>query len=642
MEDLVTKFYSTIPRQRTDANLVVEVHSILERLYDLLIQPLSEQAIFKHLNPKATIVFVPDKILYRVPFALLRDRTTQKYLFQLHPIAIAPSLRVLQHCEQRLRTLERFPLKPEGCILAVGNPSYETNLLPGTGEELEHLRSCFPNQVKTLEKEEATRGNFLELVEEACCSKEEYVFALIHLGVHGHWSKTSHVHKTGSLQFAKILQHSDISSSDTSEGLERGFGSDAAVSHDVERYGSTFGELGVVTRSAGYRSSAADDMLPSEDIVKSGFQWRTRLVVLSACNSSRGQDYSDGEVNLPRALMIAGVPAAVVSQWEIGDSSSPALMKAFYENLKYGKDVASALQSAMIQLSSDQLESENGIFGWGPFLIWGLPTVHLPEELWTESARQALAAKQQAESLRCLLDHFVDDNVRKMLFNEVLKVYTFLDEYSATNAHCALRQEVVNDAIFAVENLLGLLIRSDPRVSSVVIALAEEIYMVVPFEHLERIELGLEKRSENAKFMPVFRQHIMYTQATKGRHQRALDYAEKLIQISQGAKEQFIFRQERAVTWRLMGKHEDAHKEFDDILLANGETYELLIQTSYLKHLMEDKRGALEYALRAKKFLECHHELSTTSGYGAFTLGFKALPNDYRQWLWNVDESIGN
>jgi CHAT domain-containing protein len=51
--------------------------------------------------------------------------------------------------------------------------------------------------------------------------------------------------------------------------------------------------------------------------------------------------------------MIAGVPAAVVSQWQIGDSASktPRLMRAFYENLKYGKDVATALQSAMIELS---------------------------------------------------------------------------------------------------------------------------------------------------------------------------------------------------------------------------------------------------------------------------------------------------
>lgn len=56
------------------------------------------------------------------------------------------------------------------------------------------------------------------------------------------------------------------------------------------RPASAFGEVGAVTRAPdGYRSSAAGDMLSSEDIIKGGFQWRTRLVVLSACNSLRGQ-----------------------------------------------------------------------------------------------------------------------------------------------------------------------------------------------------------------------------------------------------------------------------------------------------------------------------------------------------------------
>lgn len=150
-------------------------------------------------------------MLYRVPFALLRDKKTQKYLFQLHPIAIAPSLRVLQHCERRVRDLESFPLKPEGCILAVGNAADESNRLPGTAKELEHLRSCFPGRVKTLVEDEATRAKFLELVEEACHSKEGHVFACIHLGVHGHWNEIndgSLQHKTGSLRFSRPSNHS--------------------------------------------------------------------------------------------------------------------------------------------------------------------------------------------------------------------------------------------------------------------------------------------------------------------------------------------------------------------------------------------------------------------------------------------------
>lgn len=59
---------------------------------------------------------------------------------------------------------------------------------------------------------------------------------------------------------------------------------------DEIRHASSFGEVGAITRApSDYRSSAAEDMLPSEDIINGGFQWRTRLVVLSACNSLRGQ-----------------------------------------------------------------------------------------------------------------------------------------------------------------------------------------------------------------------------------------------------------------------------------------------------------------------------------------------------------------
>ena len=140
--------------------------------------------------------------LCRVPFALLRDKNTKKYLFELHTISIAPSLRVLKHCARRRDDLQSFPLKQE-CILAVGNPAYAEakDLLPGTGTELMHLRECFQGRLKSLEAHEATRANFLELVKEASFSEDGHVFALMHLGVHGHWSEKKS-HKTGSLEFA--------------------------------------------------------------------------------------------------------------------------------------------------------------------------------------------------------------------------------------------------------------------------------------------------------------------------------------------------------------------------------------------------------------------------------------------------------
>jgi hypothetical protein len=213
------------------------------------------------------------------------------------------------------------------------------------------------------------------------------------------------------------------------------------------------------------------------------------------------QDFSDGEVNLPRALMIAGVPAAVVSQWKIGDSVSPKLIESLYENLRCGQDVATALQSAMSQYSNSESKSANNIFEWGPFLIWGLPTVELPKELWTENARKTLPARQHSELLRCDLDDLVDRNAKVKHFKDLKAVDCLLASASCNEP--ALEMEAIIDAIIGVEQLLSTF-SHDHGFADVVIALAEEFYaLILPLDQLKRVEIELEKRSTE-KFMQVF------------------------------------------------------------------------------------------------------------------------------------------
>jgi len=135
----------------------------------------------------------------------------------------------------------------------------------------------------------------------------------------------------------------------------------------------------------------------------------------------------------------------------------------------------------------------------------------------------------------------------------------------------------------------------------------------------------------------------MFAQAMKGSHQKALECVDWMIAYWQnrglpydGLRLQAC-RQERAVIWRLMGENDRALEEFN-ALLALQEDYECLAQMSYLKHLMEDTSGALEYARRAKGLqrpeLEKPGFLSTT----VMTLGFRALPDEYRRWLVNVGD----
>jgi hypothetical protein len=67
IEKLVKDFYKTVERQCTDVSVVNKLQSILEKLYDILIKPLSIHDMFKDLDSKATIIFVPDKICDVIP-----------------------------------------------------------------------------------------------------------------------------------------------------------------------------------------------------------------------------------------------------------------------------------------------------------------------------------------------------------------------------------------------------------------------------------------------------------------------------------------------------------------------------------------------------------------------------------------------
>ena len=73
------------------------------------------------------------------------------------------------------------------------------------------------------------------------------------------------------------------------------------------------------------------------------------LVVLSACDTGRGQVTGDGIIGLSRSFILAGVPAMIVSLWSVPDAPTAFLMETFYRNLEvYGTDKAQALRQAML------------------------------------------------------------------------------------------------------------------------------------------------------------------------------------------------------------------------------------------------------------------------------------------------------
>jgi CHAT domain-containing protein len=104
--------------------------------------------------------------------------------------------------------------------------------------------------------------------------------------------------------------------------------------------------------------------------ILTGPKLKARLVVLSACETARGQTQrNEGVVGLTRAFQIMGAESLVASVWKVADDSTAKLLVSFHKHLKEGKDKATALQLAMLEIASNP-ETSSPYF-WAPFLLLG-------------------------------------------------------------------------------------------------------------------------------------------------------------------------------------------------------------------------------------------------------------------------------
>ncbi|QRK06183.1 tetratricopeptide repeat protein [Archangium violaceum] len=99
--------------------------------------------------------------------------------------------------------------------------------------------------------------------------------------------------------------------------------------------------------------------------------WGTELVVLSACDTGRGDvRLGQGIYGLSRALVTAGAETVVSSLWKVNDATTQILMEDYYRHLLAGKGRAAALREAMRALRRIQPHP----YYWAPFIALGRDT----------------------------------------------------------------------------------------------------------------------------------------------------------------------------------------------------------------------------------------------------------------------------
>ena len=120
---------------------------------------------------------------------------------------------------------------------------------------------------------------------------------------------------------------------------------------------------------------AQTDLAPDEDGFLEAWEWlplrlHARLAVLSACETARGRvGEGEGLIGLSWAILRAGCPAVVVSQWKVDNTSTTDLMIAFHQRLLAGDDPAEALRAAGLALARNPRYRHP--FYWAPFVLVG-------------------------------------------------------------------------------------------------------------------------------------------------------------------------------------------------------------------------------------------------------------------------------
>ncbi len=283
----------------------------LSELHDLLIAPIAD---LLPGNPTDRVVFIPQGPLFLVPFAALADRQG-RYLIAKHTIATAPSIQILDFTQvrkSRRKSGSNQTVATGRDRLVVGNPSpMPLNLSPLPASEQEAIAVATLLKTQPLIGAQATKATVLDRLNRA---------SIIHLATHG------------------LL--------DYSTGPRTSLDTPGAIA-----LATTSNDNGLLT---------AIDILTQLNL-------QAELVVLSACDTGRGQITGDGVVGLARSLIAAGTPSAIVSLWAVNDESTAALMAEFYRSLQRGDDHGVALRQAMLATMKVYPEPKD----WAAFVLVG-------------------------------------------------------------------------------------------------------------------------------------------------------------------------------------------------------------------------------------------------------------------------------
>lgn len=280
------------------------------RLYDLLLKPVERDIAGR------TLCIVPHLDLWRLPFHALQ-RTDRRHVAEAHALFYAPAASMLTVAVKRPRAAAE--------LLAIANPSIDGGTasafrsryrdaavgpLPDAEAEVRALARLYRGKDQRVYIGAEAR--------ESVFKREAGHYRVLHVATHGMLDGASPM-------FSSLLL-------------------------------ATGGE------------PDEDGLLEAREIA--GLRLAADVAVLAACDTARGRiSTGDGVMGMSWALLIAGCPNAVVSQWKAESAATARLMVDFHRRLVAGTPLPVAMQDAQRALLRERRYAHP--FYWAPFVLVG-------------------------------------------------------------------------------------------------------------------------------------------------------------------------------------------------------------------------------------------------------------------------------
>lgn len=285
-------------------------------LYRVLVAPAEP-----FLDRAKFLCIVPDKVLHYLPFGALVSPATAKYLMEEYDLGLSPSSSIF--VAESASASEKAGAFEER-LFSVGGPNFSRAAflslpaLPSAEREAEAVSDFYRTNRRVLLRGEASE----QLVKSELQKADVAHFAMHYLV-------------------------------DESSEMLSGF------PLAPERVPST-----------GHESY--NGFLQSYEIYKMKLP-RTRLVVLSACQTGIEQQYDgEGAVSVARPFLVAGVPVVVASLWPVDTDASSELMVNFHKyRRRNALPVTEALRRAQTEMAHGPDLHYRHPYYWAPFVAIG-------------------------------------------------------------------------------------------------------------------------------------------------------------------------------------------------------------------------------------------------------------------------------